>query len=192
MADTTPPPAPTNVRVEGNTLSWEAEADLESGLASFIIERDGQFLANVPDKARTRSAGPIFQNLQYSDTPTQPLVPCSSPTRRPSREEAHLPRDRREHRRDPIGTPRREPESLIYAWPHQRLVSPAKFEDEMSEGSLVEVYRAKHSPQAHLLKSALENAGIRAVVEGDLLQGAVGEPGEWWAAPRIMVAECDA
>jgi hypothetical protein len=62
----------------------------------------------------------------------------------------------------------------------------------MSERSLVEVYRAKHSPQAHLLKSALENAGISAVIEGDLLQGAVGEPGEWWAAPRIMVAECDA
>jgi Putative prokaryotic signal transducing protein len=65
-------------------------------------------------------------------------------------------------------------------------------EDEMSEQSWVEVYRAEDSPQAHLLKSALEDAGIRAAVEGDLLQGAVGEPGEWWAAPRIMVAECDA
>jgi hypothetical protein len=62
----------------------------------------------------------------------------------------------------------------------------------MSEPSWVEVYRAKDSPQAYLLKSALENAGIRATIEGDLLQGAVGEPGEWWAAPRIMVAECDA
>jgi len=62
----------------------------------------------------------------------------------------------------------------------------------MSERSLVEVYRAKHSFQAHLLKSALENAGISAVVAGDLLQGAVGEPAEWWVAPRIMVAECDA
>jgi hypothetical protein len=62
----------------------------------------------------------------------------------------------------------------------------------MSERRLVEVYRAKHSPQAHLLKSALEEAGIRAAVEGVLLQGAVGEPGEWWAAPRIMVAERDA
>jgi hypothetical protein len=61
----------------------------------------------------------------------------------------------------------------------------------MSERSWVEVYRAKHSPQAHLLKSALENAGINAAVEGDLLQGAVGEPGEWWAAPQIMVAGCD-
>ena len=62
----------------------------------------------------------------------------------------------------------------------------------MSERSWVEIYRAKDSPQAHLMKSALEDSGIRAAVEGDLLQGAVGEPGEWWAAPRIMVAECDA
>jgi len=62
----------------------------------------------------------------------------------------------------------------------------------MSERSLVEVYRAKHSLQAHLLKSALENAGISAAIEGDLLQGALCEPAEWWAAPRIMVADCDA
>jgi hypothetical protein len=62
----------------------------------------------------------------------------------------------------------------------------------MSERSWVEVYRAKDSLQAHLLKSALENAGINAAVEGDLLQGGVSQPGAWWAAPRIMVAECDA
>ncbi len=75
VADTTPPPAPTNVRMKGNQLTWEAEADLESGLAGFIIERDGQFLANVPEKGRNAFGRPIFQNLQYSDTPTQPLVP---------------------------------------------------------------------------------------------------------------------
>ena len=75
VADTTPPPAPTNLRVSGNELSWEAEADLESGLASFIIERDGLFLANVPEQGKNRFGRPIFQNLQYSDTPTQPLVP---------------------------------------------------------------------------------------------------------------------
>jgi lysophospholipase L1-like esterase len=63
------------VRVQGNQLTWEAEADLESGLASFIIERDGQFLATVPEKARNPFGRPIFQNLQYSDPPTQPLVP---------------------------------------------------------------------------------------------------------------------
>ena len=63
----------------------------------------------------------------------------------------------------------------------------------MSERRLVEVYRAKDSPQAHLLRSALEDAGIPALVEGDLLQGAVGElPVGWASAPRIMVEERDA
>lgn len=75
VADSTPPPAPTNLRVRGNELSWEAEADLESGLAGFIIERDGQFLANVPEQGKNSFGRPLFQNLQYSDTPTQPLVP---------------------------------------------------------------------------------------------------------------------
>ena len=75
LPDTTPPPAPTNLQVNGNQLTWEAEADLESGLARFIIERDGEFLANVPEQGKNRFGRPIFQNLQYSDTPTQPLVP---------------------------------------------------------------------------------------------------------------------
>lgn len=75
VADKTPPPAPTNVRVTGNELSWETEADLESGLASFVIERDGQFLASIPENATNPFGRPIFQNLQYSDTPTQLLVP---------------------------------------------------------------------------------------------------------------------
>lgn len=74
VADTTPPPAPTNARLRGNELTWEAEADLESGLASFIIERDGQFLANLPEQGKNPFGRPVFQNLQYSDTPTQPLV----------------------------------------------------------------------------------------------------------------------
>ena len=75
VPDVTPPPAPTNLVVKGNELSWEAEADLESGLAHFIIERDGQFLAKVPEPGKNPFGRPIFQNLQYSDTPTQPLVP---------------------------------------------------------------------------------------------------------------------
>lgn len=75
VTDTTPPPAPVKLTVKGNELSWEAEADLESGLASFIIERDGQFLANVPEQGKNPFGRPIFQNLQYSDTPTQPLAP---------------------------------------------------------------------------------------------------------------------
>jgi hypothetical protein len=62
----------------------------------------------------------------------------------------------------------------------------------MSERSWVEVYRAKDGFQAHMLKSALENDGINAAVEGDLLQGGISQLRPWWAAPRIMVAECDA
>jgi hypothetical protein len=75
VTDTTPPPAPTNLKVSGHQLTWEAEADLESGLAGFIIERDGQFLAKLPEQGRNPFGRPIFQNLQYSDTPTQPLIP---------------------------------------------------------------------------------------------------------------------
>jgi hypothetical protein len=74
VVDTTPPPAPTNVRADGNELTWEAEADLESGLAGFIIQRDGQFLANVPEQSKNPFGRLLFQNLQYSDTPTQPLT----------------------------------------------------------------------------------------------------------------------
>ncbi len=74
IPDTTPPPAPTNLKVKRNELTWNAEADLESGLAGFIIERDGKFLANLPEKGKNSFGRPIFQNLQYSDTPTQPLV----------------------------------------------------------------------------------------------------------------------
>jgi hypothetical protein len=63
----------------------------------------------------------------------------------------------------------------------------------MNKQKRVEVYRAKDSPQAHLLQSALEEAGIRAAVEGDLLQGALGEiPVGWSTAPRIIVEESDA
>jgi hypothetical protein len=75
VADTTPPPAPTRLEVKDGVLTWESEADLESGLAGFIIERDGQVLAHLPEQPKNPFGRPIFQNLQYSDTPTQPLVP---------------------------------------------------------------------------------------------------------------------
>ncbi len=74
VADTTPPPAPTHVRVNGSELTWEAEADLESGLAGFVIERDGQVLAQLPAQPKNAFGRPVFQGLQYSDTPVQPLV----------------------------------------------------------------------------------------------------------------------
>lgn len=74
IADKTPPPAPTDLSLNGSELTWEADADLESGLSQFIIERDGEFLANVPEKNKNRFGRPLFQGLQYSDTPAQPLV----------------------------------------------------------------------------------------------------------------------
>ncbi|MGN6132862.1 MAG: hypothetical protein ACTHOU_00115 [Aureliella sp.] len=78
LADATPPPAPREVRVTDGQLTWQADADLESGLASFIIERDGQELARVPESDKKNPFGrPVFQGLQYSDTPAMPLVPLA-------------------------------------------------------------------------------------------------------------------
>lgn len=74
VTDTTPPPTPVRLRVTGRELTWEAEADLESGLAHFVIERDGRPLATVPAAARNPFGRPLFQGLQYSDTPAWPLA----------------------------------------------------------------------------------------------------------------------
>ena len=60
--------------VKGNQLSWKATADLESGLAHFIIERDGEAIATVPEKPTNKFGRPLFQGMLYSDTPAQPLV----------------------------------------------------------------------------------------------------------------------
>jgi len=91
VPDTTPPPAPANVRVNGNELTWDGQADLESGLASFLIERDGQPLATLPDKGKNPFGRVIFQGLQYSDTPTQPLVPMryTDATAEPGKQHAY-------------------------------------------------------------------------------------------------------
>lgn len=74
IPDTTPPPAPTDIQVNGKEITWNAEADLESGISHFIIERDGKFLTTVGEKTKNPFGRQIFQGLQYSDTPLQPLV----------------------------------------------------------------------------------------------------------------------
>lgn len=74
VSDTTPPPAPSKPSVDGNALSWTAEADLESGLAHFLVERDGEIIATVPEEAKNPFGRPLFQGLQYSDTPAAPLA----------------------------------------------------------------------------------------------------------------------
>jgi hypothetical protein len=74
VSDASPPPSPTNVKVLNGVLTWDATADLESGIRHFVIQRDGKQIATVPEKAKNPFGRPIFQGLQYSDTPLQPLV----------------------------------------------------------------------------------------------------------------------
>ena len=54
-----------------------------------VIERDGKFLASVPEEGKNPFGRPIFQNLQYSDTPTQPLVPMRYTDTKPEAGKAH-------------------------------------------------------------------------------------------------------
>jgi hypothetical protein len=77
-SDTTPPPAPSTVRVsrngdQGTEISWSAEADFESGIRSFIVIRDGLELATVPEKPEGKFGLPLFQSMTYHDTPSQPM-----------------------------------------------------------------------------------------------------------------------
>jgi len=76
--DTTPPPAPTDVQAsagsdKGIEITWNAEADFESGIRQFIILRDGAELATVPQKPVGKFGRPLFQSMTYHDTPDQPM-----------------------------------------------------------------------------------------------------------------------
>jgi hypothetical protein len=77
-SDTTPPPAPFNVKAsskgdQGMEITWNAEADFESGIQQFIVIRDGQELAKVPEKPIGKFGRPLFQSMTYHDTPSQPM-----------------------------------------------------------------------------------------------------------------------
>jgi hypothetical protein len=69
----------------------------------------------------------------------------------------------------------------------------------MSDHDVVEVYRAKTGFHAGQCVTALEEAGIRARIQGEILHPAV-ETGAnlgtgvaaWWEAPRILVRADDA
>ena len=74
VTDSSAPPAPANVWLESNQLVWSAEADLESGIAYFIVEKNGQEVARIPKDPKNPFGRALFQGLQYSDTPTVPLV----------------------------------------------------------------------------------------------------------------------
>ncbi|HAY76102.1 MAG TPA: hypothetical protein DCY32_10535, partial [Opitutae bacterium] len=72
--DRTPPPSPFGIRVSGNRITWQAQADLESGISHFIVRKNGKVIGRVPEKPTNRFGRPLFQGLQYSDTPLQPLA----------------------------------------------------------------------------------------------------------------------
>jgi pimeloyl-ACP methyl ester carboxylesterase len=81
VGDATPPPAPFDVKVaakpdRGNEITWQAEADFESGIGGFIILRDGRGLARLPTGAQDRLYGaprPLFQGISDHDTPEAPI-----------------------------------------------------------------------------------------------------------------------
>ena len=78
VSDFTPPPAPFNVKVTkstaGNEITWEADADFESGIGGFIVLRDGRGITTLG--AKTPADGvfgrPLFQGLSFHDTPEDP------------------------------------------------------------------------------------------------------------------------
>ncbi len=77
--DRTPPPAPYHVRALRQSpnrvlLTWQADADFDSGLRGFRIERDGQQIAELPEKPSKSPGRPLFQGLSYHDTPNPPLA----------------------------------------------------------------------------------------------------------------------
>jgi pimeloyl-ACP methyl ester carboxylesterase len=78
VGDSTPPPAPYDVNAtpkgdEGMEIRWNAEVDFESGIRGFIVLRDGQELASVPQKPLGKFGRPLFQSMTYHDTPSQPM-----------------------------------------------------------------------------------------------------------------------
>jgi hypothetical protein len=78
--DITPPPAPLAVKATAADdgaieVSWDARADLESGIRQFIVRRGGREVARVPDNPAGRFGRPLFQGLTYHDTPEKPLRP---------------------------------------------------------------------------------------------------------------------
>lgn len=76
--DTTPPPSPQHVQLDvSGALSWISVADFESGLASFIIVRDGKELATLPEKPLGKIGTPLFQGLTGGDTPITAQPPMS-------------------------------------------------------------------------------------------------------------------
>lgn len=77
-SDTTPPPAPFALKAAASSpteviLTWDAEADFESGIGGFVILRDGMEIGKLPGKPVGKFGRPLFQVMSYHDTPEKPL-----------------------------------------------------------------------------------------------------------------------
>jgi hypothetical protein len=76
--DRTPPPPPFAIRTkqtkEGVEITWDAHADLESGVRQFVIEKDGKVVGRLPENPKSSFGRPLFQGMTYGDTPTLPLA----------------------------------------------------------------------------------------------------------------------
>jgi pimeloyl-ACP methyl ester carboxylesterase len=60
----------------GNEITWDAEADFESGIGGFIILRDRRGLARLPTAPQDQMYGgprPLFQRITFHDTPEAPI-----------------------------------------------------------------------------------------------------------------------
>jgi len=73
VTDRTPPPVPTGLQASPDgthqiVLRWQAQADLESGIKTFRIYRQGRRLADY-----NPSVGGLFQKPNYHDTLDRPL-----------------------------------------------------------------------------------------------------------------------
>jgi predicted esterase len=74
IKDTTPPPAPTTVKLGASadavTLTWHALADVESGIGSFRIYRDGRMIGQVAGSVDKRwNPNGFYHAWNYSDQP---------------------------------------------------------------------------------------------------------------------------
>lgn len=72
------PPTPfhllaVRLRDRSVEISWDAESEPESGIKAFLIQRNGEDLAQWPEKPMGKFGKPLFQSMGYHDTPERPL-----------------------------------------------------------------------------------------------------------------------
>ena len=72
------PPTPfhliaAKLRDHSVEITWDAESEPESGIKAFLIQRNGQDLAQWPEKPVGKYGKPLFQTMGYHDTPQKPL-----------------------------------------------------------------------------------------------------------------------